>query len=122
MKYREKIIELYRNPPNAGKLDTGRTGEGENPSCGDRAKIYLGLEGSQIIDARHESSSCVIATAVIDRLCEHLKGKTVDEALSIQPSQIQEDLGFSPGPGREKCVRLPFETLENALEDLKDEN
>ena len=99
MAYSEKVIDHYNNPRNVGTLNkdskfvgTGLVGA---PECGDvmRLQIEVG-EDNVITDAKFKTFGCGSAIASSSLATEWLKGKTIDEALSIDNMDIVEELLF----------------------------
>ena len=62
--YSEKVMDHYRNPRNAGKLDNADAiGEAGSLSCGDALKIYLKIEDGIVTDAKFQTFGCGSAVA-----------------------------------------------------------
>jgi nitrogen fixation NifU-like protein len=130
--YQEVILDHYRQPRNAGRMDeANRKAEGFNPLCGDRVKLYLNVEDGVILDARFEGTGCAIATASASLMTESIKGKRKEEALSLLESmhdmlidgsktgdvgKLEVLAGVHEFPQRVKCATLAWHTLKAALE------
>jgi nitrogen fixation NifU-like protein len=130
--YQEVILDHYRQPRNAGRMDeANRKAEGFNPLCGDRVKLYLNVEDGVILDARFEGTGCAIATASASLMTESIKGKRKEEALSLMESmhdmlidgskasdvgKLEVLAGVHEFPQRVKCATLAWQTLKAALE------
>ena len=90
MAYSEKVIDHYSNPRNVGTLDKSSpfvgTGLVGAPECGDvmRLQIQVNPETGMIEDARFKTFGCGSAIASSSLATEWLKGKSVDQALSMQ--------------------------------------
>ena len=102
MAYSEKVIEHYEHPRNVGTLDkedpnvgTGLVGA---PACGDvmRLQIKVNAETGVVEDAKFKTFGCGSAIASSSLVTEWVKGKTLDEAMSIKNSQIVEELNLPP--------------------------
>ena len=79
--YNEKVIEVFSNPKNVGKLDNADgVGTVGNATCGDIMKIYLKIENNVIVDAKFQTFGCAAAIATSSTATEMIIGKTVDEA------------------------------------------
>src|SRR5258707_8546248 len=122
MAYSEKVIDHYENPRNVGTLDkedpnvgTGLVGA---PACGDVMRLQLRIsDGGVIEDARFKTFGCGSAIASSSLVTEWVKGKTVDEALTIKNSQIAEELALPPV--KIHCSVLAEDAIKAAIADWK---
>lgn len=123
--YSEKVIELYKNPKNVGKIDDADAiGEAGSISCGDALKLYLKIKDGVVVDAKFQTFGCGSAVAASSILTEMVIGKTLDEVKKITNKDIIEELGGLP-PEKMHCSVMGYEALEDALgkylnEDLTD--
>lgn len=115
--YRDELLDLYRNPRNAGKLDTKYSAEAENPSCGDETTFYAEVENGKIGAVKHETDGCAICTAAASITSEEVQGKSVEEIKKLDRDWMLEELGVEVSPMRMKCAMLGLKTLQSALED-----
>ena len=133
--YQEVILDHSKNPRNLRAIEGARHAEGYNPLCGDRATIFVKLNGDVIEDASFLGRGCSISTASASMMTEALKGKTTSEAQALferfhalitgdpsRPPREAEGLGklavFSgvcEFPVRVKCAALAWHTLRAAL-------
>lgn len=133
--YQEVIIDHGRRPRNHRKLDPfDRTADGFNPLCGDKLRVYLNVNASDIItDVTFEGVGCAISQASASLMTESLKGKTVAQAEALFQSfhnalmdkpDSQHDVelgklavfaGVKDYPSRVKCATLAWHTLHAAL-------
>lgn len=122
MAYSEKVIEHYENPRNVGTLDKSDPSVGTGlvgaPACGDvmRLQIKVGDDGV-IQDAKFKTFGCGSAIASSSLATEWIKGKHVDEAATIQNSQIAEELNLPPV--KIHCSVLAEDAIKSAIEDFK---
>jgi nitrogen fixation protein NifU and related proteins len=101
MAYSEKVLDHYENPRNVGSFDkndpsigTGLVGA---PACGDVMKLQIKVDENGIIsDACFKTYGCGSAIASSSLVTEWIKGKTLDEAATIQNIQIAEELALPP--------------------------
>ena len=122
MAYSDKVLDHYENPRNVGSLDkddpnvgTGMVGA---PACGDVMKLQIKLgENGVIEDAKFKTYGCGSAIASSSLVAEMLKGKTLDEAESIQNSAIAEELALPQV--KIHCSVLAEDAIKAAIEDLK---
>lgn len=87
--YHENIIDHYENPRNVGSLDKKKTTVGTGlvgaPACGDVMKLQFEVDDTgRIIDAKFKTFGCGSAIASSSVATEWLKGKTVEECLTIK--------------------------------------
>jgi len=115
--YSEKVMEHFRNPRNVGEIkDASGTGRVGNPVCGDVMALYIKVEKEIIVDAKFKTFGCGAAIATSSMVTELVKGKTVDEALSVSNRAVAEALGGLP-PIKMHCSVLAEEALKSAIED-----
>lgn len=135
--YQEVILDHSRHPRHFGPLEhPSHSGEGHNPLCGDRVKIYLAVDGDgRIADISFEGRGCAISQASASLMTDMLAGRTVKEAealmggfLHLVKGEDVDDLseddrdrlsvmaGVSAFPMRVKCATLAWHTMKSALE------
>lgn len=67
------------------------------PACGDVMKLQIKVdENGKIIDAKFKTFGCGSAIASSSLATEWVKGKTVDEALTIKNTDIAQELSLPP--------------------------
>jgi nitrogen fixation NifU-like protein len=122
MAYSQKVLEHYENPRNVGTLDkndehvgTGLVGA---PACGDVMRLQLRISDDGIIeDAKFKTFGCGSAIASSSLVTEWVKGKTVDDALTIKNSHIAEELALPPV--KIHCSVLAEDAIKAAIEDYR---
>ena len=123
MAYSEKVIEHYENPRNVGTLDkedpnvgTGLVGA---PACGDvmRLQIRVNPETGVVEDAKFKTFGCGSAIASSSLVTEWVKGKTLDEAMTLKNSQIVEELSLPPV--KIHCSVLAEDAIKAAIADFR---
>ncbi|MCF6218318.1 MAG: Fe-S cluster assembly scaffold IscU [Gammaproteobacteria bacterium] len=122
MAYTEKVLDHYENPRNVGSFDkeeknvgTGMVGA---PACGDVMKLQIKVNDQGVIeDACFKTYGCGSAIASSSLVTEWVKGKTLDEALSIKNSEIVDELELPPV--KVHCSVLAEDAIKAAVEDLK---
>jgi nitrogen fixation NifU-like protein len=125
MAYSDKVLDHYENPRNVGTFDksddqvgTGMVGA---PACGDVMKLQIRVNESGIIeDARFKTYGCGSAIASSSLVTEWVKGKTLDEALTIRNTQIAEELALPPV--KIHCSILAEDAIKAAVEDYKNKH
>lgn len=121
MAYTSKVIDHFENPRNIGSLDknskTVGTGLVGAPECGDVMKLQIEVDESTgvIKDAKFKTFGCGSAIASSSLATEWVKGKTIDEALSIKNTQIVEELSLPPI--KIHCSVLAEDAIKAAVKD-----
>ncbi|MBS7651616.1 MAG: iron-sulfur cluster assembly scaffold protein [Candidatus Bathyarchaeia archaeon] len=99
MTYSRKVLELFRNPKNLGRMeDASAEAMAGSLACGDMIAIYLKVEDGteRILNAKFESYGCAANIAAASTLTEMVKGKTLMEAWRLSWKDISEELGGLP--------------------------
>jgi nitrogen fixation NifU-like protein len=123
MAYSEKVLEHYSNPRNVGTLDRNdpRVGTGMvgAPECGDVMKLQIKVDESTgvIEDAKFKTFGCGSAIASSSLATEWVKGKTIDEALTIRNMDIVNELSLPPV--KIHCSVLAEDAIRAAIDDYK---
>ena len=130
MAYSDKVIEHYQNPRNVGSFGSSkevqtRTDVGVGivgaPECGDVMQLHIKVSPQGIIeDAKFKCFGCGSAIASSSLATEWIKGKTVDEALSIKNTQIVEELSLPPV--KIHCSVLAEDSIRAAIADYRKKN
>ena len=126
MAYSEKVIDHYSNPRNVGTLDKSQDNVGTGlvgaPECGDvmRLQIAVDPETQRITDAKFKTFGCGSAIASSSVATEWLKGKTVDEAMTISNMDIVEELSLPPV--KIHCSVLAEDAIRAAIDDYRVKN
>jgi nitrogen fixation NifU-like protein len=114
--YRDYILEHYRRPHNFGVLENPTiTYEGNNPLCGDRITMMLGIRDGVVADVGFTGRGCAISQASASLLTDEIKGKPLDEVAKLSTQDLLDLLGIEISPARLKCALLSLDTLEHAL-------
>ena len=123
MAYSEKLLDHFKNPRNVGSLDKENKNVGTGlvgaPECGDVMRLQIEVdENTKVIkDAKFKTFGCGSAIASSSLATEWLKGKTVDEALSIDNMAIVEELALPPV--KIHCSVLAEDAIKGAIADYK---
>lgn len=121
MAYSDKVLDHYNKPRNVGSLDKKKSNVGTGvvgaPECGDVMKLQIEIEGDTIVDAKFKTFGCGSAIASSSLATEWVKGKTLDEALTIKNTAIVEELSLPPV--KIHCSVLAEDAIKAAIADVK---
>ncbi len=124
MAYSEKVLGHYENPKNVGTLDKNKPNVGTGlvgaPECGDVMRLQIEVEEGIITDAKFKTFGCGSAIAASSLATEWLKGKSIDEALTIDNMDLVEELALPPV--KIHCSVLAEDAIKAAIEDYKTKN
>ena len=122
MAYSDKVLDHYSNPRNVGSFDKSEANVGTGvvgaPECGDVMKLQLKISDDGIVeDARFKTFGCGSAIASSSFVTELVKGKSVDEVMTIKNTQIVQELSLPPV--KIHCSVLAEDGIKAAIEDWK---
>jgi nitrogen fixation NifU-like protein len=123
MAYSEKVVEHYENPRNVGSFDKGDDSVGTGmvgaPACGDVMKLQIKVNPRTglIEDAKFKTYGCGSAIASSSLVTEWVKGKSLDEALTIKNTHIAAELALPPV--KIHCSILAEDAIKAAVNDYK---
>ena len=135
--YQEVILDHSKKPRNFREMpEANHRADGNNPLCGDRATVFVRVEGDRVSDVAFKGSGCSISTASASMMTESVKGKSREEVERLftrfhelvtsapdkrEPAapelgKLAVFSGVSEFPVRVKCASLPWHTLKAALD------
>ena len=123
MAYSDKVIDHYENPRNVGSFDKGDESVGTGmvgaPACGDVMKLQIKVnpETGLIEDARFKTYGCGSTIASSSLVTEWVKGKSLDEAMTIKNTHIAQELALPPV--KIHCSILAEDAIKAAVLDYK---
>jgi nitrogen fixation NifU-like protein len=121
MAYSEKVLGHYSNPKNVGTLDKSLSNVGTGlvgaPECGDVMRLQIQVEEGIITDAKFKTFGCGSAIAASSLATEWLRGKSVDEALTIDNMDLVEELNLPPV--KIHCSVLAEDAIRSAINDYR---
>ena len=124
MAYSDKVVDHFNNPRNVGSLDKADPSVGTGivgaPECGDVMRLQLKVKDGIIEEARFKTFGCGSAIASSSLATEWVKGRTVDEALTIKNTQIVEELSLPPV--KIHCSVLAEDAIKAAIRDYQEKN
>lgn len=121
--YSEIVKKHFLSPQNflmgdESKYQYDAEGIVGNPICGDQMKMFLRIKNNVITDVKWKTYGCASAIASTSALSELVKGKTLDDALKVGPTEIAEYLGGLP-QHKFHCSVLGHEALATAIKNYR---
>ena len=123
MAYSEKVIDHYNDPRNVGSLEKNDKNTGTGlvgaPECGDVMKLQIQVnpDTNEIVDGKFKTFGCGSAIASSSLATEWVKGKSIDEAMSIKNTEIVEELSLPPV--KIHCSVLAEDAIKAAISDYR---
>ena len=125
MAYSKEVMDHYEKPRNVGSMDSNDNSVGTGlvgaPECGDVMKLQIKVdENEKIIDAKFKTFGCGSAIASSSLATEWVKGKSINEASTIQNVHIVEELSLPPV--KIHCSVLAEDAIKGAIADYRKKN
>ena len=124
MAYGNKVIDHFNNPRNVGTLDKSKLSVGTGlvgaPECGDVMRLQIEVIDNIIVDAIFKTFGCGSAIASSSVATEWLKGKSINEALTIDNMDLVEELSLPPV--KIHCSVLAEDAIKSAINDYRVKN
>ena len=121
MAYGNKVIDHFNNPRNVGTLDKSSINVGTGlvgaPECGDVMRLQIEVVDNIIIDAKFKTFGCGSAIASSSVATEWLKGRSIDDALTIDNMDLVEELSLPPV--KIHCSVLAEDAIKEAIKDYR---
>jgi len=121
MSYSDKVLDHYANPKNVGTLDKSKNNVGTGlvgaPECGDVMRLQIEVNEGIITDAKFKTFGCGSAIAASSLATEWLKGKSLDEAVTIDNMDLVEELNLPPV--KIHCSVLAEDAIKSAINDYR---
>ncbi len=116
--YSEKVMDHFNHPRNVGEIENpSGVGTVGNAKCGDIMRMYFDIDEQGVSrDAKFKTFGCGAAVATSSMATELVKGKTVQEALTVTNKAVMEALDGLP-PVKVHCSLLAEEAIHAALRD-----
>ena len=118
MYYNRYIMERFQYPTNAGGMHGANAiGEVVKENCNDLTRLYLKINDNNVIEsAKFKTFGCCASIVAADVTCDLVKGKTIEEALSITNDDVLKIMGELPDH-KEYCSVMAEETIRSAIDD-----
>lgn len=126
MAYSEKVLEHFKHPKNVGTLNKDAKNVGTGlvgaPECGDVMRLQIEVDDATgvIRDAKFKTFGCGSAIASSSLATEWLKGKSLEEAMTIDNMDIVEELALPPV--KIHCSVLAEDAIKAAIKDYQEKN
>ena len=124
MAYSDKVLVHFENPKNIGSFDKNDMNVGTGlvgaPECGDVMKLQIKVEDNKIVDTKFKTFGCGSAIATSSLATEWVKGKTLDEAMTVTNTELVEELSLPPV--KIHCSVLAEDAIKGAIKDYKQKN
>jgi len=122
MAYSDKVLEHYERPRNIGSMDVRDSNVGTGlvgaPECGDVMKLQIQVDdNNKIVDAKFKTFGCGSAIAASSLATEWIKDKSIDEAMTINNTEIVEELSLPPV--KIHCSVLAEDAIKAAIKDYR---
>jgi len=123
MAYSDLVLDHYTNPRNVGTLDKAKPNVGTGlvgaPECGDVMRLQIEVDDATgiIKDAKFKTFGCGSAIASSSVATEWLKGKSIQEAVTIDNMEIVEELNLPPV--KIHCSVLAEDAIKAAINDYR---
>ena len=123
MSYSDKVIDHYNHPRNVGSMDKASADVGTGlvgaPECGDVMKLQIKVnpQTNVIEDAKFKTFGCGSAIASSSLVTEWVKGKTVEQALTIKNTDVASELNLPPV--KVHCSVLAEDAIKAAIADYR---
>ncbi|XP_050377301.1 uncharacterized protein LOC126794588 [Argentina anserina] len=120
--YHERVVDHYDNPRNVGSFDKNDPSVGTGlvgaPACGDVMKLQIKVdEQGKITDAVFKTFGCGSAIASSSVATEWVKGKQMEEVLTIKNTEIAKHLSLPPV--KLHCSMLAEDAIKAAVKDYQ---
>ena len=124
MAYSQKVLGHYQNPKNVGTLDKSKQNVGTGlvgaPECGDVMRLQIEVNEGIITGAKFKTFGCGSAIAASSLATEWLKGKSLEEAVTIDNMDLVEELSLPPV--KIHCSVLAEDAIKSAINDYRIKN
>ena len=121
MAYSDKVINHFETPQNVGSFDKNASDIGTGlvgaPACGDVMKLQIKVEDNKIVDTKFKTFGCGSAIATSSLATEWVKGKTLDEAMEVENTELVEELSLPPV--KIHCSVLAEDAIKAAIVDYR---
>jgi nitrogen fixation NifU-like protein len=111
-----RFIEHMRAPANLGEMDAPGGRAEMTGQCGDSIGVHIAVARDRLATVRVQPRGCVYTLVCASALSCLAQGRSLDEALCIEPEDLAVELGGLP-EDHLHCARLAVNTLGEAIAD-----
>ena len=112
----QKLKDELFNARNIGRIENPDSHVRITGVCGDTIQMFLSIRDGRIQDVKFTTDGCGFTVACANYVARTAKGKSVEEALGIEPGEV--DRYFEGLPEENKhCAKLAVITLRALLEE-----
>ena len=117
--YRERVIDIFQNPKNAGLL-RGANGKGrvEDFLSKDIVEMFVLIEDNKFKEIKFKAFGGVSTIVCASVLTELVRNKSIKEIEKITEEKVLEELGGLPSE-KEYSILIAIDAVKNAVEDYK---
>jgi nitrogen fixation NifU-like protein len=119
--YSEKAIRYFVEKPHMGTIPNADQVSAMTGSCGDTMSICLKVEDGVIRDLKYQVLGCPGAIASAMAAVDLVKGKTIEDARSLNDGDIFRLLEEIPAK-KHHCIQLAVKTLKKALDEYTEKS
>jgi nitrogen fixation NifU-like protein len=114
--YSQRLKEELFNAENIGAIENPDGHARITGVCGDTIEMFARVQDGKVHDIKFVTDGCGFTVACANYVARTATGKTVDEALGIEPDDI--DRYFEGLPDENKhCAKLAVMTLRALIDD-----
>ena len=114
--YSEKAIRYFIEKPYMGTIPDANQVSEMTGTCGDTMNICLKVENGVIKDVKYQVLGCPGAIASAMAAVDLVKGKTVENARTLNDGDVFRLLEEIPAK-KHHCIQLAVKTLHKALDE-----
>ncbi|HSW89489.1 MAG TPA: iron-sulfur cluster assembly scaffold protein [Patescibacteria group bacterium] len=114
--YQEQILEHYKHPKNKTRVLSGKGKTFANPGCGDTFCAQIIVSDGKVTSVTWTGEGCAVSSASMSMISQWLLGKTASELRGTNFADLAKEVGLpNVLPAREKCVRMGWRLVEEAV-------
>lgn len=119
--YANPAIDYYIEKKYMGHIDNADQISEKIGSCGDIMKVYLKIDDDNIIDdVRYEITGCAGAISAAMAAVELVKGKSLDQALTLTDGDVFTKLVNIPEK-KHHCIQLAVKTIHKGIKEFQED-
>lgn len=112
----ERFLQHLKSPCNMGRLESPHGRAEMTGQCGDSIGVELEVHEGAVARIRVQPQGCGYTTACASAMSALVAGRSLDDALWLEPDEVAAELGGLP-EDHLHCARLAVNTLGEAIAD-----